>query len=345
MRVKLDTMKSKWTKDKISFLKENFNNLTYKELSKKLNICETSIRHKANSLGLKKTFNNAWNDQEKNFLIKNYGKLSRSQISRNLNKSKYSIDNQIKKLKLTNPNFNSWTYKQINFLKENINSLSTQEIANKTGKSKSSVLEKAKNLNLVKNSGNPWTKKEEEYLINNYKTSTYKEIGKKLGRTKKSIEDKARKLNIKKDKTLYLFQPGRISNSKGKKKWEISKEETRNKQLWLEEELSFLKHNFKTMSWGEIGYRLKRTKIAVKRKASDLNLKKSESSTFDKNSSPWNKGKTVRRADPSSKDFKKTKIPIVIDEKTNATIYISDPSKIKEIKEKYKNHINNFDKL
>lgn len=45
-----------WTEEEINYLKENYNNLTNKELGKFLNRTQSSVEKKLKKLGLKKEF-------------------------------------------------------------------------------------------------------------------------------------------------------------------------------------------------------------------------------------------------------------------------------------------------
>ena len=71
-------MKNKWTLNEIQFLKDNYNKMTTKELSKKLNRTTTAINSKLNFLKLKRL--KKWNSDNINFLKNNYKNLSNKEL-------------------------------------------------------------------------------------------------------------------------------------------------------------------------------------------------------------------------------------------------------------------------
>jgi hypothetical protein len=90
-------MKKLWTKNEISFLKENYIFYTVEELSKKLNRSKISVASKMHLLRLKKT----WNENEDKILREKYGKMPYDKYKNELkNRSYSSVLNRATLLKL-----------------------------------------------------------------------------------------------------------------------------------------------------------------------------------------------------------------------------------------------------
>lgn len=88
----------RWTNEQIDFLKNNYNIMSYAEISSIIDKSEGSIRAKCHDLKLVKK--NKWSDDEIDFLTKNYTKLSTKQIAFALNRTESSIQLKANKLGL-----------------------------------------------------------------------------------------------------------------------------------------------------------------------------------------------------------------------------------------------------
>lgn len=96
-----------WNKHELKFLKDNFNTLSYIELSKHLNRTFTSIKAKANKMGLYHRICHSshlkWTDADNTYLKTNYKTQSKKKLGEILNRSIDSIQYQLRLLELTNP--------------------------------------------------------------------------------------------------------------------------------------------------------------------------------------------------------------------------------------------------
>lgn len=103
----------------------------------------------------------------------------------------------------------------------------------------------------IKDKTKPWTKEEDEIITNNYKTHTCKEIAKLLsGRSECAIRNRARRI----------------------KETKVAPEQ---RQPWTKKELDILKTSYPTMPNTEVQKLLpNKTKVAIKSKASKLNIQK-----------------------------------------------------------------------
>lgn len=103
LSLKLGRSKKYWSKDNLEFLKNN-HNLSYNELSKKLNKSEQNIYLKLKYLGIKKetpkrktkkTNYNLWSNEDIEFVINNYKTNGIEYCSEKLNRTKKSIQHII----------------------------------------------------------------------------------------------------------------------------------------------------------------------------------------------------------------------------------------------------------
>lgn len=87
-----------WSKEKVQFLKDNFETMPYSEMSKRLGLSEGAVRGKLNDLRLVKQI--PWTKNEMDYLRKYYGKMSNSEIANHLNRSLNSVGLKARKLNL-----------------------------------------------------------------------------------------------------------------------------------------------------------------------------------------------------------------------------------------------------
>lgn len=144
-----------------------------------------------------------------------------------------------------------WTNEMDDTLRENYFQRSALDIARELGLTKSSVLRRARILRLPKKQGSSttlsphWTPKEVETLKSNAHLSSEK-LAVLLNKTKNSVLKKAMRINV---------PIGRDSS-------------------WSYKDVKFLKDNYLTMTYKEIGRHLNRTEEAVRFKARKNKLKK-----------------------------------------------------------------------
>jgi len=94
-------IQSSWSLAEKEYLRENFENLTYKELSKYLKKNQNSISYMSRKLGLKKEVQNLWSDFEINYLKDNYKTSLLKNIAKSLNRSYYSVNAKAQDLLLS----------------------------------------------------------------------------------------------------------------------------------------------------------------------------------------------------------------------------------------------------
>ena len=88
-----------WTEEEIQFLKENYQKMTYYEISKRLGKSYASVCIKINRLELKKQKRTNWSEEEERFIIENYPRLSVKEIADALGRPKTSVSSKIRELR------------------------------------------------------------------------------------------------------------------------------------------------------------------------------------------------------------------------------------------------------
>jgi hypothetical protein len=96
----------------------------------------------------------------------------------------------------------------------------------------------------------PWTEDEETQLAQLWSEMSSGELAPILDRSPQALKTKAMHLGLKSGRKPNAYRP----------------------DIWLSDELEFLRQNYQIMSYAEIGKALGRTKAAVDHKASDLKL-------------------------------------------------------------------------
>lgn len=111
---------------------------------------------------------------------------------------------------------------------------------------------------MKKTKNKKWSKEEDEFLIKNNSIER-KIVAEQLKRSLSSVCGRYRYLGLKRPRTL------------------INETQTE----WTEEEIEFIKNNYKTYSYKEIGEKINRTKSAVQNKIRKLGLKKDKIQKFN----------------------------------------------------------------
>lgn len=91
---------SPWSNDQTKYLKENYMNLSYKEIGNVVNKTPKQVQSKVYLLGLSKRKGDWWSEEQIQFLKENYMSLSYKEISNILNKTKSAVQTKLKKLGL-----------------------------------------------------------------------------------------------------------------------------------------------------------------------------------------------------------------------------------------------------
>lgn len=183
-----------YTKEEIQFIKDNFANMTIKQIAKTLSKDENSIYNAVRKLGLKKQKHNKWTDDEIAFLRDNYINMTSEQISHHITHSVDAINTMRDRLKLVRNS--AWSDSEIEFLRNNFETTLFSELSKTLGRTEGAIRAKCFDLNLFKNT--PWSDAELDFVKNNYMEMKTSEISKMLSRTMNAIELKAARMGLKK---------------------------------------------------------------------------------------------------------------------------------------------------
>lgn len=91
-------MATRWTKDQIDFLKENYGIISDEEISQKLNKTISSIKHKVSREGIESP--KTWTEEELQYLRDNYKTKTYKELAKELGRSKAAIDLKINRMGL-----------------------------------------------------------------------------------------------------------------------------------------------------------------------------------------------------------------------------------------------------
>ena len=183
-----------YTEEEIKYIKNNFLNMTVKEISNNLNKKESSVYSVVRKLGLIKQQHNSWTDEEISFLKANYINMTSEEISHYIKHSVDAINTMRDKLNLIRNK--NWSNEEIQFLKDNFESKLFRELSKTLGRTESAIRAKCFDLNLFKNT--PWTDNEVNFVKDNYMEMKTADISQILNRTMSAIELKAKRLGLKK---------------------------------------------------------------------------------------------------------------------------------------------------
>ena len=192
-------MKTNWIEEEDNFILENYNKMTWKEMSKFLGCAIQTVQKRAERLGVEIIYNNRsnWTEEEINLLREYADKYVTKNIAKMLNRSTKSVKKKALKegIKLHSYNdpFKKW---MIDYIMDNYKDKSQREIAEFIGLSLHRVRKKYEELELDYDNKR-WTEEELNILLKYHDKCHYSELTKLLpDKTKGAILTKARKMNI-----------------------------------------------------------------------------------------------------------------------------------------------------
>lgn len=191
-------MKRIWTKDKVTFLKNNFDKLTDLQISKSLKLTESQVKDKRLRIGLKRERIGTWTQDEIEFLKENFLSMSVSDAAKALNRTENAVS--IKAASLNICRVNRWTSIDDERLKRLYPVCSAESVAKELGRSKLSVMVRAHRLG-VKGADpyqflDKWTKEDDEILKRKFANTDIYTLSEKLDRSCAAIRRRAVKLGL-----------------------------------------------------------------------------------------------------------------------------------------------------
>ena len=243
-------MKRNWTEEEDNYILNNYNKLTWKEMSTFLNCAIYTVKKRAESLGLEIEFKEIkpWTEEDINLLREYAGKYGKRTIARMMKKGVNSIVSKANSegIDLSVDN-DPWDDSKVDYLISNINKKSIRQISLFIGIDAYRIKKKCEELNIIiEKTG--WTEEEDKLLLENYNKCHYSQLTKIIpGKSKGAILKRARKLNL-----------------------DVITENT--ESVYNEEYAKFIHDNWSKMSLNEMSRQLGISKSTVYRYKNKLNL-------------------------------------------------------------------------
>lgn len=183
-----------WNSTQIQFLKDWYNKIGAKGVSKYIFKFRSAIKSEANCLGLR-LLTRFWTEKEDSILIEKYGKIPVKVLMKQLRKSERSIRYRAGKLKLTFNTSSLYTERELIKIKSEYGKKPTRCIAGEIGRSPASVKNQALKLGLG-NVGVFWTEEQRAFLIKNYGRISVAKLEGGLGKSYGAIQSYAARVGI-----------------------------------------------------------------------------------------------------------------------------------------------------
>ena len=137
----------RWNKEEIASLKELYSSTPLDDLVTLFERPATSIKAKANALGLGK--DSYWTEKEKGYLRKHFKSVPTEIIAEKMNRTPGSIKTMARKLKLTSP-AKRWSKEDVEYLRKWYDYKTAIEIGNDLGRTQRAIRHKLKELGIYK---------------------------------------------------------------------------------------------------------------------------------------------------------------------------------------------------
>lgn len=246
-----------WLKEEDEYIKDNFQNKTFSEMSKYLGCSIPTLQNRLIVLGfeIEKKKVNRWTDEEIELLKIMASKYLNKTIARKLNRSVSEVNKKARELKIQlifkRPVWNKW---KVKFLKDNINSLSLSQIQKKLEVNYYQIMDKLDELGIEYNN-NFWSEEEINILTELSSKVYIRQIAKILNRTEGAIISKANKMGLN-----Y-----------------ITLEKT-----YTDEELKYIKDNWGIITVNDMARKLGVSRRMIQTQADKMNLPKLGNNPYKK---------------------------------------------------------------
>lgn len=204
-----------YSETEIQFLKDNYLNMTIKQMAEALNRKTSSISYMVNKLGLIKQPHNKWTDEEIQFLKDNYIEMSSEEISKYVNHTVDAINTMRDHLKLVRNV--TWTNEETKYLQENFDKYLFSDLSKIMNRTEGALRAKCFDLGLCKKSA--WTEEELDFIKNNYQAMTTADIAEKLYRSIDAVKLKAERMGMKKSIYACDYDYFHTINAEDKAYW------------------------------------------------------------------------------------------------------------------------------
>lgn len=196
--------KNPWTDEQISFLKENYKDMTQTALAKQLGKSHTTVSKKMIELGIKTTYKERhnWSKEEVAFIKENYKSMTYKEMSIRLNRPQVSVEQKARKIgiqKSVEINSVNYTEEDIQYLKDNVSSKTYSEMARVLGRTPERIRNKCQQLGIIPNENRTKLKQEQVFfIVENYKNYTDTTLAIKFQVSETAIRNVRKKYGLKK---------------------------------------------------------------------------------------------------------------------------------------------------
>jgi len=138
-----------WTEEIDNYIIENFEEMSYVEMSEELGISRKKINnHAYHTLGLKNHQCIKWTEEQENYILNNYGDMNYEEIAEKLGLPAGSVRSKGYTLGLRAYESVGWTEEQDEFIRENYADLGGAEISRILGVSMHATYKRAESMGL-----------------------------------------------------------------------------------------------------------------------------------------------------------------------------------------------------
>ena len=282
---KMVKTKRKWTEADRQFLRENYQNMTDRELAEHFDTSDFAVQYQRVKLGLKHHCR-VWTTEKDHFLRNNYMKMTNEELSIELKVSVYSVGSRLSVLGLRR--FKEWIPEREQFLWDNYEVMSDAFLAKKLGITEMAVVKHRSRLGLARKIKRRWNKKKEDFLKASYKRWSVSELAAECGMPPGYIENKIVELGLReaedkpfsKDTSREMIDKevaGDLSDTDSTLGYRFRKPGAKGKRpprVWTEDRDSFLRNNYVEMTNKELADELGTTHGAIVKRLGRLGLRR-----------------------------------------------------------------------
>lgn len=200
-----------------NFIRDNYHNMTAREIASKLGVKTNYIVMCIKDLGIRKPLPNytEWKDSEITFLEENHKHLKISNLLRRVNKSKGQVYDKLKELGLTPPKRAStwvrWSSEEDECVLKLYKELGALRLAKQLNRDMDCVYSRAMYLGITKKTIiKEWSENEIDFVMKLYDIIPIHDLSKFTGRSCQSIRNKMIQMNIRKKKNIHKKSIGTV---------------------------------------------------------------------------------------------------------------------------------------
>jgi DNA-binding CsgD family transcriptional regulator len=185
-----------WSEEEIEFVRDNYQDMTDKEIAEELNRSKHSVRSRRNIEGWNKKTQDEepWDEEETAFLRENYDDLTASEIADRLGRKVRSVHNKAERIDLRKQVRQKWSEEEVAFLREHNSDMDDSELADELDRTERSVHSKRGELGLTES--RKWTESDVEFLRDNWEDMSDGQIADRLDHGVHGTKKKRQQLGL-----------------------------------------------------------------------------------------------------------------------------------------------------